>query len=421
MTITSEATPLLVDATSSITNTVATTTQSVATATTELQQQHLNLQRARYFLYTSHFFAQFSQQSWEFSLTLFLAAFTNYQSLVLVSSYGIVTGLLIFTTSSVAGRYFVDTPWDRLSSTRFLVWTQNGCVMIGTILSFALLQLRSKQPDRLPSDSYSVALIVGLHIFGPLSTLLDKAFLVSIERDWVVVMGEYSLNLKSVDQSTSDTSTGIPSRTGIINEQKKETTWLYETNVTMKQIDLGCRIAAPSLVGLTMGIVQELFRTGVVVDKNHTGNNTSEPYMAYAALLIGILNGTALLVEYICTFSIYHLIPTLAIKSPRNNPPTQSFSPAANPSLIALPTTQSEQSNANQNSRRHNAIVVDFCCYCRDRLCASSGMQTYLAQPISWAGISLSLLYVILNQPVLVGNLLQKTHKVLSISATLIL
>ena len=421
MMITSEATPLLVDAASSIKPTVATTTQSGDTATAQLQQQHLNLQRARYYLYTSHFFAQFSQQSWEFSLTLFLAAFTNYQSLVLVSSYGIVTGFLIFTTGSVAGRYFVDTPWDRLSSTRFLVWTQNGCVMIGTILSFALLQLRSNQPDRLPTDFYSVALIVGLHIFGPLSTLLDKAFLVSIERDWVVVMGEYSLKLKNVDQSTSDTGTGIPSTTGIIHEQKKETTWLYETNVTMKQIDLGCRIAAPSLVGLTIGIVQGLFRIGVMVDNDHNVNNTSEPYMAYAALLIGMLNGTALFVEYICTFSIYHLIPTLAIKNPRKNPPTQSFSPAANTSLNALPTTQSEHSKANQNGQSCYAIVVDFCCNCRGRLCASSGMQTYLAQPISWAGISLSLLYVILNQQVLDRNLLKKTHKVLSISATLIL
>jgi hypothetical protein len=46
-----------------------------------------NLQHARWLLYISHMFNQFSEQAWQFCVALFLAAFTNNRSWILVSSY----------------------------------------------------------------------------------------------------------------------------------------------------------------------------------------------------------------------------------------------------------------------------------------------------------------------------------------------
>jgi hypothetical protein len=328
------------------------------------------LRKARRLLYTSHFFAQFSQQSWEFGLTLFLAAITGYNNLVLVASYGIVTGLVVFTTGSSAGRYFVDnSDWNRISSARFLIWTQNGCVILATAFSYALLittkkQLHAVELDNddvasdwkrdiligIPLDYISIILIIGLHIFGPMSTVLDKAFLVSIERDWVVVMGEYARNLKQFET---------------LQESKKSETWLYETNVFMKQIDLTCRIAAPAFAGFAIGMAESY------------GLRNKSYSLAITALMIGLLNGAALFVEYICTARIYQLIPTLAVKH--------------HPVRIAVPTSSSEIKSSNNGIRDSDNDNADTMLK-RFSLLLPVGLRVYFSQPISWAGVSIALL-----------------------------
>jgi Ferroportin1 (FPN1) len=329
-----------------------------------------SLRKARRLLYTSHFFAQFSQQSWEFGLTLFLAAITDYNNLFLVASYGIVTGLVVFATGSSAGRYFVDnSDWNRISSAQFLIWTQNGCVMLATALSYALLITKQKQTNSkvdadltsnwkrsilegIPLDFFSIILIIGLHIFGPMSTVLDKAFIVSIERDWVVVMGEYARNLKLNESSL---------------ESKQQETWLYETNVFMKQIDLSCRIAAPSFAGFIIGMAETY------------GVRNKAESLAVTALLIGLLNGAALVVEYICTARIYRLVPTLAVKH------TVRAAVATTTSEIKSsndPMIKSASSNATKTTLTVNSISLQL----------PAGLRVYLSQPISSAGISLALL-----------------------------
>ena len=399
-----EATPLLVATATSTASTGTPLSRPSLSPPQQLSQQPLrDLQRARYCLYTSHFFAQFSQQSWEFSLTLFLAAYTNYENVILVSSYGIVTGLLICTMGSSVGRHFVDnTQWDRLSSTRCLVWTQNGCVILATLLSFALLLLQqstsqsssssSSSPPQSDTqntlnhmDPTSLILMVGLHIFGPLSTMLDKAFLVSIERDWVVVMGEYARDNHHKEATTATNTT----------------TWLYETNVTMKQIDLGCRIAAPALAGLMIGMVEESFRnshssnitvtvadvTSLTNTNNYVNHHiTSNAHLAYTALFIGLLNGLALVVEYICTFMIYRLIPPLSMKK-------HSYSSSVNTATMTTHTiTPYETSKEHNDQPKQQYFTYWMVEFCGQRLAAPSGLRLYLTQPISWAGISLSLL-----------------------------
>jgi solute carrier family 40 (iron-regulated transporter), member 1 len=264
------------------------------------------LRRARRWLYVSHSSAQFSQQSWEFGLTLFLAALTNYQSLLLVSTYGMVTGLVVCLAGPAAGRYWVDDGrWNRRAAARILLSAQNGSVIITSALCAVLLFRRGNL-----RDGPSLLLLLGLHVFGALSQLLDKVFLVAMERDWVVVMGEAARQMSDTTNSNN--------------------TWLSDTNVAMKQIDLTCRVAAPAVAGALLGASDQL---------------------AAAAAGLGLLNAVALVVEYLATARIYHLVPALA-----------------------------RHANAEQAEKKAGARMP-------------RGLHLYLAQPIGAAGISLALLY----------------------------
>ena len=57
-----------------------------------------NVQTARNTLYISHLSAKFTEIAWQFCLILFLSAMTGYQSLFLVSTYGLFSGLIVSTT-----------------------------------------------------------------------------------------------------------------------------------------------------------------------------------------------------------------------------------------------------------------------------------------------------------------------------------
>jgi hypothetical protein len=125
----------------------------------------------------------------------------------------------------------------------------------------------------------------------------------------------------------------------------------------MKQIDLASRIVAPALAGMTMGMME------------HADHHN---HLATTALLIGLLNAMALMVEYTCTLMIYQLVPTLANKR-RASPTVMSMLVSAN----AATTTTTRRSCVR---------------YCQDRLDVPTGLRIYLSQPISLAGSSLSLL-----------------------------
>ena len=156
----------------------ASETTVLLSKSTVVQDDHLN--QARRLLYVSHAFSQFSESAWQFALILFLAAFSNYQSLFLISTYGLTSGLSICLFGASAGR-FVDTS-NRLYAARFFIWTENLGVVIATALCYILL---SMERDYM-YDTRSVLLLLGIHFFGSLATILDKGFLVAIERDWVV-------------------------------------------------------------------------------------------------------------------------------------------------------------------------------------------------------------------------------------------
>jgi hypothetical protein len=296
------------------------------------------LKKARRLLYLSHFFAQFSEAAWQFALILFLAAFTNYKSLFLISTYGVASGLSIFLLGTKAGR-FVDGS-NRLFAATFFIWTENLSVVMATILCYLLLNQPPTNEDTAVPESlswaernfpvgaltpWSIFLLIGIHFWGSVASILDAGFLVAIERDWVVIMSQ---------------------EVGPKGSQKTQK-WLSETNVMMKQIDLTCRIVAPALAGLVLGAFDNS-------SQQQTGSD-----LASAALVVGAVNVAALIVEYSCTFRIYHLIPKLAEMTHR----------------LAVPG--SELTNKHLGWRRIELPPA---------------LRIYMKQDVAWAGFGLSLL-----------------------------
>jgi hypothetical protein len=88
----------------------------------------------------------------------------------------------------------------------------------------------------------------------------------------------------------------------------------------MRQIDLSCKIVAPALAGffLSWWTNHHHPSTTTTTTTPTTTMSPSSPQqhadLRGAAVLVGALNVAALIIEYLCTKQIYHLIPDLAIK-----------------------------------------------------------------------------------------------------------
>lgn len=107
-------------------------------STTTISMKMLN--RSRRLLYISHFFTQFSENAWQFAPILFLAAFVQYQSLIYVSTYGIISNAAVCLFSSAASTHVIDRSNNRLRSAQYLIWIENTCVIIASIFCYILLR-----------------------------------------------------------------------------------------------------------------------------------------------------------------------------------------------------------------------------------------------------------------------------------------
>jgi iron-regulated transporter 1 len=350
---------------------------------TTRQKNTAALSRARRLLYVSHFFAQFSEQAWQFSLILFLAAFSNYRSLILVSSYGLIQQLSVVLLGSTAGRFVDGT--SRITAARFFVWSENLCVVTATALCYQLLHTMhsvaseeesstiAEEEDEeapasrmrrkfagVPLDPLSICLLLGIHVFGPAAQILDKGFLVAMERDWVVVMGEAAATAAAASTAS--------------NQREPDKSWLSDTNVAMRQIDLSCKVVAPAVTGLLIGS-----RTG----RDEQDGYTSHDDLAWAAMVVGLLNVAALVVEYICTARIYALVPALA----RQKVPALDRSESSHVADEPPPTELRHLSLGSSDHAAHGVRT-------KRKFGLPRGLKVYLEQPIRWAGIGLSLLYL---------------------------
>lgn len=342
------------------------------------EEQQAVLRQARRYLYVSHLFSQFSEVAWQFCLILFLAAFANYKSLILVSSYGLVSNGSVCIFGAKAGR-FVDSAKCRLFVARQFILTENVCVLLASAFCYLLLARVQTDPavnDDLPNDDWlshrlngipldtiSVCLLLGVHVLGSAAMILDKGFLVAIERDWIVVMSQYAAKIPTPGDKEAmkgdRQNNEIPSETSIPSKQ-----WLSETNVTMKQIDLCSKVAAPAIAGFLISA----FDGGS--DAQHGKD------LRGAAIMVGGINAAALVVEYICTARIYRMLPALAVKKQAVGIVGESIG------------THQQSEKGNQVPQSVNANVS------RTKWYLPSSMQIYLDQSISMAGVSLSLLYL---------------------------
>ncbi len=347
------------------------------------------LARARRLLYISHLFAQFSEIAWQFCLVLFLAAFTNYESLFLVSTFGLTGGIFLCIFGSAAGKFVDGT--NRLVAAHRFIWTENLCVVIATICCYTLLGIHPPVGDNesgrdggavpsapgvalsryagLPHDALSILLLVGIHLLGATAQVLDRGFLVAIERDWVVVMSDY-LYARSSSSNISNGSGSPPSP-----ETKQ---WVTDTNVTMKQIDLSCKVMAPAVSGFIIGAFDN-------------GQSSRRAYdLRGAAILVGAVNALALVVEYICTARIYALIPELSHKV-QKKVATEDTGKAKESTANASSNGEKKNGQAAAADDDAGASTKLWACSCLGRL-LSDELKTYLVQPVALGGIGLALL-----------------------------
>ena len=389
---TTESTQLLQlsESTSSSSSDYSTTTRSK-----ERQQDqdgddannHQVLSEARKLLYTSHMLNQFSENVWQFCLVLFLAAFSNYESLVLVCSYGLVSGGVVCWFGSSAGKFIDNT--NRLFAAQFFIGLENVCVFICSIFCYLLLKkqgekdqdeaLDDEKSNRLnngiPTDPFSLFLLIGIHILGPAARVLDSGFIVAVERDWIVVMSKFGIDSTSSTTASKSDDDGNEEEKEIsiidITQEHTQIRWLSETNVAMKQNDLSCKVVAPAIAGFIVAIYDNSAGT-----ENINTQHGSD--LRGAAIFVGMLNVVALIVEYFCTYKIYHQIPTLQHKITAKAKDSSSQVTTSSTKNMVLPLN--EDDNGNSGGRQ--------CCPMR----LPHGLSVYFEQPISWAGVSLSLL-----------------------------
>ena len=344
------------------------------------EQRQATLLYARRLLYVSHLFAQFSEVSWQFCLTIFLAALFNYQSLFLVATYGLTTGTAVTLLGSTMGSLVDRT--NRLVAARGFILTENICVILATLGCFQLLSQttnddhvsdstnedKNDSSSRILSNGSSIMLIIGIHILGAAARVLDEGFLVSIERDWVVVMSQF------VKGSHDDSSTKNVVDDNL--QQVHSRAWLSETNVAMKQIDLSCKLAAPAISGFLIAMVDNRSSSHPPETADTTSTSqeiNSGSQFRYAALAVGAINVLSLLVEYYCTTVIYHCIPDLAYlkRTGQDNDDGDGDDESEEKESSALPIT-----NANWGW----ASILPY------------GPQVYLQQKTAFAGIGLAML-----------------------------
>ena len=338
-----------------------------------------NLNDARWLLYVSHLFNQFSEQSWQFCLAIFLSAFTNYESLILVTSYGLVTYSFIFFFGSSIGRYIDGT--NRLTIARQFICLENICVLTATYMCYILLSKEEANIniDNNPEhesikesiyDKKSIILLIGIHLLGAIAKVLDTGFPVAVERDWIVVM---SIGASNIQKSSERDLTKE-------EERDVQKSWLSDTNVKMRQIDLSCSIVAPAAAGFFIALFDD-------------GTSKQHGYdLRGAAVLVGGVNVAALIVEYICTAKIYHEVPGLA--------PDSNIVACADDGMMATcdlgkgkkDMDLSEENNKTKNKNRRRSLKF------------LDDLEVYFSQSICWAGFSLSLLY--LNVALTFGNIM---------------
>jgi iron-regulated transporter 1 len=201
-------------------------------------------------LYISHFLSTWNMRLFEFGAVLFLAnIYPN--TLLPMSIYALVRALAAVLLSPFIGQYIDRT--DRLISIRFSIVGQRCAVICSCLLFWAMME----KADILPAWIDGLALTL-LSVLACVEKLCATANTVSVERDWVVVIGN------------------------------NDEAYLQDMNTQMRRIDLFCKLIGPLAIALIDGFSP---RTAVLVTLG--------------------LNAISMLAEYGLIARVYHSVPGL--------------------------------------------------------------------------------------------------------------
>lgn len=224
----------------------------------------------RRLLVVSHLFGRSAEVIFQFILVIYLTTSILSDSLLLVSSYGLFSGLLVFFLGGQAGRFLDDGAADnrRLWSLQVVLLGQYGCVVACIVVCYILLDMydinTTVPSDGLSLDLTTILLLVVIHLLGGFSLLFSEASTVAIEKDWVIVISGNDVN------------------------------FLRALNVTLRQIDLGCKMMGPAAVGFSLMAVGEQLEPALVA--------------------VGIMNIVSFLAEYCCLTRICRAVPDLMVQ-----------------------------------------------------------------------------------------------------------
>lgn len=186
----------------------------------------------------SHFLSTWNSRVFEFGAVLYLATIFP-GNLLPMSAYALCRGLAAVVLSPAVGRY-IDAG-ERLHVVRSSIIFQRGAVMV----SCGILWLMVVEPAQ--QASLRVILLVLLSLIACVEKLCSVMNLVSVERDWVVVVaGDSEATLRSL-------------------------------NSQMRRIDLLCKLVGPFVISIIDG-----YSTSVAISVNLAMNVLSLPIEYYA-------------------------------------------------------------------------------------------------------------------------------------------
>ncbi|KAI0274014.1 iron-regulated transporter [Russula aff. rugulosa BPL654] len=200
-------------------------------------------------IYVSHFLSTWNTRTFEFGAVLYLATIFP-GTLLPMSVYALTRGLSAVLFAPAVGQY-IDTS-NRLQVVRLSIVLQRLAVA-GSCVLFYVLAIRLKMPG-----GSKVGLLALLAIFACVEKLCAIMNLVSVERDWIVVVAQG-------------------------NEKSLRT-----INAQMRRIDLMCKLIAPLFIALIDGFSTEL-----------------------AIIVNFAMNVASVVVEYFAIARVYYEVPAL--------------------------------------------------------------------------------------------------------------
>ena len=180
--------------------------------------------RPRWLLYSAQVLAEFSSWLWAFSTVVWLSELAGPSSLFLNSSYAATQELATLLLVPWLMRYSVNRKYFTAS----VLLAQIPCIFAASLVFANYLRRRSgdvseggeENGAHLDASKTSKLSLAVLYSSGGIASVLQQAYLISVQRDWTVVIAN--------------------------NEDRN----LETINVTMKQIHLVCTITGPTLAGI---------------------------------------------------------------------------------------------------------------------------------------------------------------------------